>query len=105
MLQKGPDAGSTSPRTLRQRLMGRRSVTPFRAGLVLGSIVTIAVVLLIVQNGESTQLDWLAFEFKAPLWIMLILTMVAGAIVWDVAKVAYRRGRENQRRRERAGDP
>lgn len=69
----------------------------FRAGMVIGILVTIAIVLLIVQNGESAQLDWLSFHFKMPLWILLILTSAAGAIVWDLIKVLWRRGRRQRR--------
>ena len=65
----------------------------FRAGVVVGVVVTIAIVLLIVQNGESAQLDWLMFHFKMPLWILIILTAVAGAIVWELVKVGWRRSR------------
>jgi uncharacterized integral membrane protein len=65
---------------------------PFRVGLVVGAIVTVAIALLIIQNGESAQLDWLTFDFKAPLWIMLLLTLGAGAVVWETAKLLWRRG-------------
>lgn len=69
----------------------------FRAGMVFGVVVTIAVVLLIVQNGESAQFDWITFHFKSPLWILLTLTATAGAIVWDLIKVGWRRGRRQRR--------
>ncbi|MEO8266114.1 MAG: hypothetical protein ABI706_11475 [Ilumatobacteraceae bacterium] len=74
----------------------------FRAGMVIGMVVTIAIVLLIVQNGESAQLDWVSFHFKMPLWILVILTAAAGAIVWEVIKVAWRRGRRQRRNQQAA---
>jgi uncharacterized integral membrane protein len=57
-----------------------RPVPPnrFRTGLALGAVVTVAIVLLIIQNGRSARLNWLAFHFGAPLWIMLLLTAAAG---------------------------
>lgn len=75
---------------------------PFRAGVAFGTAVTIAVGLLIVQNGESAQLDWLVFHFRAPLWIMLMLTSAAGAVAWQLLKMAWRRGSRIGRERKSA---
>ncbi len=106
------DAGSTTPKEADgpdfKRLAGRalRSTgrNSFRTGVILGVLITVAVVLLIIQNGESVQLDWIAFHFRTPLWIMLLLTAAAGAVVWELIKVASRRTRRSRRdRREAAG--
>lgn len=75
---------------------------PFRAGVAFGTVVTIAVGLLIVQNGKSAQLDWLAFHFRAPLWIMLMLTAAAGAVAWQLLKMAWRHGSRIGRERKSA---
>lgn len=64
-----------------------------RTGLVLGAVITGAVILLIVQNGESAHLHWLAFNFRARLWLILLLTAVAGAVVWELVKAGARRAR------------
>lgn len=76
---------------------------PFRLGVISGAVVTIAVVILIVQNGESAQIDWLFFHFSSPLWIVLFITMAAGGVVWEVVKLLIRRGRkQSEFRRETA---
>ena len=95
-----PVPTTPSEDSIKQALRGARR-NRFRAGVLFGIIVTIAVVLLIVQNGESAQLDWVGFHFKMPLWILLVLTAVAGAIVWELVKVGWRRGNE-QRRNQKA---
>lgn len=92
-----PDRNETITRVLKST-----GPNPFRAGLVLGAIVAVAMVLLIIQNGESAQLDWVVFHFDAPLWIMLILTAAAGAVVWEVIKVVWHRGRRLRRERRTA---
>jgi uncharacterized integral membrane protein len=84
------------------RPLRTKSANQFRVGLAIGALVTIAMVLLIAQNGESAQLDWLAFHFTAPLWIMLLLTAIAGGIVWELLKVGWRRGRQQQKDRQAA---
>ena len=61
-----------------------------------------AVALLIVQNGESAQLDWLVFDFDAPLWIMLALTFAAGAVVWELGKAAWHHSRRLRAERRTA---
>ncbi len=60
---------------------------------MVGVIIAVALVLLITQNGEKTHIDWLAFDFEAPLWIVLLLSAAAGAIVWESVKFALRRRR------------
>lgn len=75
-----PDPHETVARALRS---ARR--TQLRTGLALGVVVIVAIVLLIIQNGRSAHLSWLAFDFSCPLWIMLLLTAAAGAVVWEAA--------------------
>jgi len=94
-----PDVGSadegaaSEPMTIVARALKSAQNNPFRIGMALGTIITVAIVLLIVQNGESAQLDWLVFHFRAPLWIMLMLTMAAGAVVWEMSKASWHRSR------------
>jgi len=66
---------------------------PFHTGLLVGALVAIAVTLLIVQNGHSVRVNWLVFEFRSPAWIVLFVTAAAGAVVWEVIRVGFRRMR------------
>ena len=92
-----PDSRTIITRALKS---GRRN--QFRTGVILGSIVTVAAVLLIIQNGESAQLDWLFFHFRTPLWIMLVLTAVAGAVGWELIKIGSHRARRVRAERREA---
>jgi len=87
------DAAAREPREVIERALKSSGSRPFRVGLALGAVITVAIALLIIQNGESAQLDWLQFDFRAPLWVMLMLTLLAGAVVWETAKALWRRGR------------
>lgn len=71
----------------------------FRIGLVIGTLVTVAVGLLIIQNGDSVRLQWLAASFDAPLWIFLALTLVAGVVLDRIVSFLVRRGRQRARER------
>ncbi|MGH3218503.1 MAG: hypothetical protein ACRDPY_07195 [Streptosporangiaceae bacterium] len=92
-----PDPRETVSRALKS---ARRN--PFRTGLALGVVVTVAIVVLIIQNGKSAHLSWLAFHFSSPLWIMLLLTAAAGAVVWEVIKAGTRRARRVRGERREA---
>lgn len=79
------------------RALKRARRNQFRARLGLGVVVTVAIILLVVQNGSSARLNWLAFHFSSPLWIMLLLTAAAGAVAWEVMKAFVRRARRLRR--------
>ncbi len=74
----------------------RRWWRSFHAGVLFGAIVAVAVTLLIIQNGHSARITWIAFHFRAPEWIVLFVTAAAGAVVWELARLALRR-RNNHR--------
>lgn len=86
-------AAERKPHEAGKRALKSSGSRPFRAGLVIGALITLAIALLIIQNGESARLDWLTFDFEAPLWIMLLLTLGAGAVVWETVKMLCHRGR------------
>lgn len=87
--------------------LGRRR--SFRTGFIVGAVVAVAVGLLIVQNSESVQLDWVVFDFEAPLWIMLFVTLVAGGLIAELGRPLIRRSlaksKEERRRRKAASKP
>lgn len=75
---------------------------PFRWGLFVGALAAAAAALLIVQNGHSTGVQWLWFDFKMPQWLLLVATLVIGAIVWEAAKLAWHRARTRTSDRHQA---
>lgn len=44
-------------------------------------VIGLLALLFILQNTEDTEFNVLWLEFRLPLWIMLLLFMVVGAIV------------------------
>lgn len=64
---------------------------PFHTGVVFGALVAVAVTLLIIQNGQSVRINWVAFHFRAPEWIVLFGTAAAGAVVWELVRLGFRR--------------
>jgi uncharacterized integral membrane protein len=96
-----PESAQVPPELVaRAETLSRRH--SFRVGLgvgiTAGVLLTIAVVLLIIQNAQATPLHWAGFSFTAPLWIFLLLTLAAGLVLGPVALRLIRRGRTKQRR-------
>jgi uncharacterized integral membrane protein len=44
--------------------------------LVVGGIVLVLLLVFVFQNTYDTALNFLFFEFTAPLWLMLAITVV-----------------------------
>ena len=63
-----------------------------------GPIAAIAIValLFIFQNTESANFDFLWFNFRWPLWAMLLVFMAMGAAVaWGIGRRRARRARND----------
>lgn len=45
-------------------------------------LVALVALLFVVQNTESVTFNFLWFEFRWPLWIMLVVFMALGAVVF-----------------------
>lgn len=75
---------------------------PFRVGFLIGMLVTIVFALLIIQNSESVQLEWLFLDFEWPLWVLLLLTFVAGMVAWQLMLYGIRRARAKASQRRSA---
>lgn len=63
------------------------------------ALIALIALLFVVQNTDSVPLSFLWFEFNAPLWIMLLIFMAIGAILFY--GVARRRRWRKARKEER----
>jgi uncharacterized integral membrane protein len=76
----------------------------FNVGATLGVLVTVAAVVFVLQNRQSTGFDWLWFDFELPLWTALLGAVGVGVVlVMTVLAVHARRQRRIGRRRDAAG--
>jgi uncharacterized integral membrane protein len=78
-----------------------------RTGLQLGggAIATIVgvglLVVFMLQNTEDVTLDFLMWGFTWPLWLLIIVSAVFGAVVWLGLGVMRRHRRRKERRASR----
>jgi uncharacterized integral membrane protein len=76
----------------------------FNVGVTVGIVVTVAAMIFVLQNRQSTTFDWLWLDFELPLWIALLGAVGVGVVlVLTILAVHARRRRRIGRRRDAAG--
>ena len=61
------------------------------------------LVIIMIQNTEDMQLDFLTWSFTWPLWLLTIASAALGALVWFGFGVMRRHRRRKERREDRRG--
>ena len=66
-------------------------------------IVAVGLAAFVVQNTDSTPVTWMIFTGSAPLWVVIVLAAVAGAVLSELGGYLIRRRkhRANWRRDRR----
>ncbi len=62
--------------------------------LVVAGVVAALMVVFIVQNTEKAQVDFLFFDFRAGLWLVLTVTFLLGVAVGALVPALRRRRAE-----------
>jgi uncharacterized integral membrane protein len=78
-----------------------------REGLRLGggAIASLAglaaLVIFLIQNTEDVTVEFLAWEFTWPIWLLTLAAALIGALVWFGLGVVRRHRRRKERREDR----
>jgi uncharacterized integral membrane protein len=64
--------------------------------LFLGLIVAVAILIGIIQNAQSVQLKYLAWDLNTPLIVVLLVTIFASVVLSALVGVAWRHRRRRQ---------
>ncbi|MDG2026533.1 MAG: lipopolysaccharide assembly protein LapA domain-containing protein [Acidimicrobiales bacterium] len=59
--------------------------------LLIAALVAVGLVAFIVQNTDSTPVQWLVFDGSAPLWIVIAAAASAGAVLSELGGWMLRR--------------
>ena len=71
-------------------------------GGAIASLGGVAVlVIFMLQNTDDVTVEFLAWEFTWPIWLLALVAAVAGALVWFGIGVLRRHGRRKDRRDDR----
>jgi uncharacterized integral membrane protein len=65
--------------------------------LLVIALIVAAVLLVVFQNTEDVTLSFLTFDFTMPLWLVLVIFLVLGAVLGQVFEAL--RARRRRRRR------
>jgi uncharacterized integral membrane protein len=65
----------------------RRETEPRReiGGLIALAVVAAGLIAFIVQNTRRTRVEWLFWDVRAPLWVVIAATALAGAVLVRLA--------------------
>jgi uncharacterized integral membrane protein len=75
----------------------------FNVGATVGVVVTVPAVIFVIQNGQSTQFDWLWFDFELPLWTVFIGGIAIGAALLAALLLVHRHRQRRIEHRQQAG--
>ena len=73
----------------------------FGAGAIASLVGIAALVIFMVQNTEDVTVDFLAWSFTWPLWLLILVSAAIGALVWLGLGVLRRHRRRKDRREDR----
>lgn len=66
------------------------------ATVVSAALVATALIAFIVQNRSDTEVSWLFIDGTWPLWVVIVVAAVAGAVLSEVVGWLLRRRRRNR---------
>jgi len=73
----------------------KRSHTGAYLRLAVIAIVIILVLIFVFQNTHRTAMHFMSADFAAPLWLMLLIVLILGAIIgYGLGWAQFRRGRD-----------
>jgi uncharacterized integral membrane protein len=76
-----------------------------RKAIKAGTIATIGggalLIIFMLQNTEKVRVDFLFWGFNWPIWLVILLSAVFGALVWLGLGVLRRHRRRKERREDR----
>jgi uncharacterized integral membrane protein len=73
---------------------GRKLSIP--PGLAAAVLLVVALIFFVVQNGDDVAFEWLVFDMTGPLWVVILVAAVAGAVLNEVFAFARRRRRRRR---------
>jgi uncharacterized integral membrane protein len=95
MVQQSGDLGETSDAE-RQRLR-------LGGGAIASLSGVAALVVFMVQNTDDVTVSFLVWEFTWPVWLLILVSALIGALVWFGMGVLRRHRRRKERREDRRG--
>ena len=77
---------------------GRNDRATLGAGAIASIVGVGALLVFMLQNRNKVSLDFLMFHVNWPLWLVILISAVLGALIWFGLGVMRRRSRRKARR-------
>ena len=61
-------------------------------------VLAVTVLLAVVQNDDDVRVEWAVFDLDAPLWLLLVAAVLAGALLWALGRSLVHHARHGGRR-------
>ncbi|WP_328397593.1 LapA family protein [Nocardia sp. NBC_00416] len=81
--EPAPDSPGRKPagRRGRRKEIGKSRVGNTWIALIVAALLGIILLIFILQNSESTEVEMLFWKFSLPLGVTILLSVIAGALV------------------------
>jgi uncharacterized integral membrane protein len=66
----------------------------------VAALIVIAFVIFVSQNGEDVVIEFLNVDSTVPLWLLVLIAMLAGAVLWGGLSSIRRRRRSRRHPQE-----
>jgi uncharacterized integral membrane protein len=73
----------------------------FGAGAIATLLGVAVLVVFMAQNTDDVKVEFLAWDFTWPVWLLTLVSALVGAVVWFGLGVLRRHRRRKARRAER----
>jgi uncharacterized integral membrane protein len=71
-------------------------------GGAIGTLVGLVLLaIFMAQNTDDVSVEFLSWEFTWPLWLVMLVSAVAGALIWLGLGIIRRHRRRKERREDR----
>lgn len=67
-------------------------------GAIATIIGVVALLVFMLQNRDETRINFLMIELTWPLWLVMLVSALLGALIWFGLGVMRRRSRRKERR-------
>jgi uncharacterized integral membrane protein len=66
------------------------------ARLVVAAVIVAIFIIFAVQNTESVTIEFLSWNFQLSQFLMMVLSAVAGVVIWEFAGVYSKRAKKKR---------
>lgn len=66
--------------------------------LIVAGVIAILLIVFIFQNTDDTNVTWLFFDASTNLWLVILVSAIAGYLIGQLVEMGIRRRRRTRDR-------